>query len=304
WSDEETHEASEGTIAVVEEARRIAESAGLDLGTDFSPEDFEEVDQSNDFDCFIAGLEELGYGVATRVFDAQYFGVPQRRRRVFVVGCLGDWRRAAAVLFERESLRGDHPPRRSAGQAIAGTLTASALDGSSLCGGDGRDGLLISGTGPDPFFSETVGALCSNGRAAGSATGQDAEAGHLIAGTVTAKWAKGSGGPSGGPSGDECQNLVSCQDVAPPLTGNIHGDNPSREGLLVAFDSKASGRNGFAIGEVSPTLRAMGHKESHGNAGGQVAIAFDPPQITSPDNRSNPQPGDPCHTLAKGAQAP
>jgi DNA (cytosine-5)-methyltransferase 1 len=38
------------------------------------------------------------------VLDAQHFGVPQRRRRVFVVGHLGDWRRAASVLFERESL--------------------------------------------------------------------------------------------------------------------------------------------------------------------------------------------------------
>lgn len=43
----------------------------------------------------------------------------------------------------------------------------------------------------------------------------------------------------------------------------------------IAFDCKASGRNGFAIGEISPTLRAMGHKHTHQNAGGQVAVAFD-----------------------------
>jgi DNA (cytosine-5)-methyltransferase 1 len=50
------------------------------------------------------------YGVAWRILDAQYFGVAQRRRRVFVVGYLGDWRPAAAILFERNSLSG-HPPK-------------------------------------------------------------------------------------------------------------------------------------------------------------------------------------------------
>ena len=53
-----------------------------------------------DFGSILGAMVELGYGVAYRVLDAQYFGVPQRRRRVFVVGCSGDWRRAAAVLFE------------------------------------------------------------------------------------------------------------------------------------------------------------------------------------------------------------
>ena len=48
----------------------------------------------------------------SRVLDAQYFGVAQRRRRVFVVGYLGDWRPAAAVLFERHSLSGDITPSR------------------------------------------------------------------------------------------------------------------------------------------------------------------------------------------------
>ena len=65
-----------------------------------------------DFACFLQGLAEIGYGFAYRVLDAQHFGVPQRRRRVFVVGCLGDWRSAAKVLFEPESLCGDITPRR------------------------------------------------------------------------------------------------------------------------------------------------------------------------------------------------
>jgi DNA (cytosine-5)-methyltransferase 1 len=86
-----------------------------------------------DFGTFLSALAELGYGFAYRVLDAQYvrvdgFGraVPQRRRRVFVVGYLGDWRRAAAVLFDRESLSGNPAPRRQAGQEIAGAIGAGS----------------------------------------------------------------------------------------------------------------------------------------------------------------------------------
>ncbi len=68
------------------------------------------------------------YGVAYRVLDAQYFGVAQRRRRVFVVGYLGDLRVAAAVLFERHSLSGNPAPSREKGQGftynVAPCLTA------------------------------------------------------------------------------------------------------------------------------------------------------------------------------------
>jgi DNA (cytosine-5)-methyltransferase 1 len=72
-----------------------------------------------------------GMGSHIRVLDAQYFGVAQRRRRVFVVGYLGDWRRAAAVLFERESLSGHPAPSREAREEIAQcitTRTGSAYD--------------------------------------------------------------------------------------------------------------------------------------------------------------------------------
>jgi DNA (cytosine-5)-methyltransferase 1 len=69
-----------------------------------------------DFGSFLGALAQLGYGFAYRVLDAQYFGVAQRRRRVFVVGYLGDWRPPAAVLFERNSLRRDTAPSRASGQ--------------------------------------------------------------------------------------------------------------------------------------------------------------------------------------------
>jgi DNA (cytosine-5)-methyltransferase 1 len=84
-----------------------------------------------DFGTFLGGLGELGYGFAYRVLDAQYFGVAQRRRRVFVVGCLGDWRSAAAVLFERHSLSGNPAPRREKRQGFAsssGRGTQSGFD--------------------------------------------------------------------------------------------------------------------------------------------------------------------------------
>lgn len=81
-----------------------------------------------DFGSFLAMLGELGYGFSYRVLDAQYYGVPQRRRRVFVIGHIGSWQRAAAVLFEQHSLQGHPAPSREKRQEvteIAGTLTSN-----------------------------------------------------------------------------------------------------------------------------------------------------------------------------------
>ena len=72
-----------------------------------------------DFGSFLTALGELRYGFAYRVLDAQNFGVAQRRRRVFVVGCLGDWRSAAEVLFESESLCRDSTESRSKREATS-----------------------------------------------------------------------------------------------------------------------------------------------------------------------------------------
>jgi DNA (cytosine-5)-methyltransferase 1 len=93
------------------------------------------VNGGQDWATVLGDLAELGYGFAYRVLDAQFFGVPQRRRRVFIVGCAGDWRSAAEVLFERESLPWNPPPRREARQDIAGTLAA----GAHPSGFNGRD---------------------------------------------------------------------------------------------------------------------------------------------------------------------
>ena len=123
-----------------------------------------------DFGSFLGALGEIGYGFAYRVLDAQYFGVAQRRRRVFVVGYLGDWRRAAAVLFERESLRGNPAPSREKGKKPAPTVTA---------------GPPFSRTGNDrvecdAYVSQIVGPLTRASNAGGTVTHQDISAQHLV----------------------------------------------------------------------------------------------------------------------------
>jgi len=111
------------------------------------------INGGRDFGSIVGGMAQLGYGWAYRVLDAQYvrvdshaYAVPQRRRRVFVVGYLGDWRRSAAVLFERASLSGHPAPRREAGKAV-GSLTSTGV---GTCGGDDNQGQarhLIPSTG-------------------------------------------------------------------------------------------------------------------------------------------------------------
>jgi DNA (cytosine-5)-methyltransferase 1 len=94
-----------------------------------------------DFGTFLGALGELGYGFAYRVLDAQHFGVAQRRRRVFVVGYLGDWRVAAAVLFERESLQGNPKPSRKKREEVA-----TNAEGSVGESGSWWDGSQVAGT--------------------------------------------------------------------------------------------------------------------------------------------------------------
>jgi DNA (cytosine-5)-methyltransferase 1 len=83
-----------------------------------------------DFGSLLGALGELGYGFAYRVLDAQHFGVAQRRRRVFLVGYLGDWRPAAAVLFESESLCRDIAESRSTRQKVTREIKGSVVNNS------------------------------------------------------------------------------------------------------------------------------------------------------------------------------
>jgi DNA (cytosine-5)-methyltransferase 1 len=256
-----------------------------------------------DFGTFLSGLGQLGYGWAYRVLDAQYVrvdgfprAVPQRRRRVWVVGCLGDWAGAAAVLSERQSLLGDTPPRRQARQGSAPTI-----------GG------------------------CSNGggghqyRQHGNEDGLIATALPGVSGTVSSKWFKGSGGPAG----DEAYNLVAHTlrdagfDASEDGTGrgiplishalgaqhaHVSEDGTGRGVPLVPIDMRQASR-----GEKLTNNRAQGSGGAPGHGIGETgdpaftvsergqAIAFDTTQITSVANYSQPKPGDPCHPLASGA---
>ena len=154
--------------------------------------------KDNAFGCFLAGLvgadaplkppgrcrwSDAGLvsgpdrRVAWRILDAQFYGVPQRRRRVFVVGCP---RRTGAdpaeILFEPKSLRRHPAPSRKAREETAADAIPSVA--STLGGGSGTRGW--------PTDTERMTFL------------------PVVAGTVSSKWSKGSGGPAG----DEVQNMI------------------------------------------------------------------------------------------------
>ena len=118
-----------------------------------------------DFGSFLGGLVKLGFGFAYRVLDAQYFGVAQRRRRVFVVGYFGDWRPPAAVLFESESLSWHPAPRRNQ-RRDPETATAD---------GTGNSSEAIKHLVPD-----VCGTFADGKKQGGGRNGQDAYNGRLI----------------------------------------------------------------------------------------------------------------------------
>lgn len=128
-------------------------------------------------DAFGQLLEEvgkLGYqDIAWRVLDAQFFGVAQRRQRVFLVGHLGDGLRSAAVLFEPESMQGDYSPVRDKRKALAGA------DGRGDAAGCGAYAVKTR-TGKDTYVkvdgsvgTAGKGALISNDVAFTLATSSD-----------------------------------------------------------------------------------------------------------------------------------
>lgn len=88
--------------------------------------DGEDGREWSDFATLLMEFRNIGYQCCYRIFDSQYFGVPQRRRRIFVVGYLGDWRPPFAVLFEPEGLRRDITPSREAGKEAAGATENGA----------------------------------------------------------------------------------------------------------------------------------------------------------------------------------
>jgi DNA (cytosine-5)-methyltransferase 1 len=215
-------------------------------------------DGGRDFGAFLGLLGELGYGFAYRVLDAQHFGVPQRRRRVFVVGYLGDWRPAAAVLFEPESLRGDSAPSREAGKGVARPVASCAPGGCGYrCDADTADNLI---------------AACWTARDH-KGPDSDTKPGHLIASTLrppshAAAW-----------RGDGCDNLIAfsakdhggdCGETAPTLRAGVHHRSHANAGVMpaIAFQANA-GRDFTADEDRSPPLRSEGIGGTSG-----VAIAY------------------------------
>jgi len=110
--------------------------------------------KGRDFGAFIGGLVELGLGYAYRTLDAQYFGVPQRRKRVFVVACPGNWTRPASVLFDSKSLQRSPKKSKSKEKKVA-ALTANGV---GTCGADDNQAqaghLIAFHPRQDPISSE------------------------------------------------------------------------------------------------------------------------------------------------------
>ena len=207
-----------------------------------------------DFGALLGGLGELGYGFAYRVLDAQYcrtrrypWAVPQRRRRVFVVGYLGDWRRAAAVLFDGESLSGNPPPRREAGKNLA---VSPSLRAQSQC-----SHRLDS----EAYVPDVSPALKARDHKGPSSDGDGDGAPILpVAQGVSLRGREGGGTA-------ELTGSVSTALRA----SNGGGDKPH----VLAFDCKGTEVQCATDGS-HPTLRSMGHNNSHQNAGGHAAVAF------------------------------
>ncbi|MFU3335376.1 DNA cytosine methyltransferase [Pseudomonas aeruginosa] len=295
---------------------------------------------------------------AWRVLDAQYFGLAQRRRRVFVIASARAGFDPCEVLFEREGMRRDTPPRRGEGQDIAGHApfgtalqcgcghlfdlslgqwgcpncegdegpAVEVMTGVPAFGGENQSrslfqaGALTAHGVRNDFASETfcvaptvAGTLQANGKAAGSATQQDAESGLLVVhGTQDPDVVQDCAHTLGRNHGQENavfdpNQITSAANRSQPTPGLCH-TLPASSQPPIAFSCKDYGAD---AGEVAPTLRAMGHGDSHANAGGKVAIAYPLLEVGKRTGRSTSDPraglgvgaeNDPMFTLQASAQ--
>ena len=189
--------------------------------------------------------------IAWRVLDAQYFGVAQRRKRVFLVACGGDDLDPAEVLFERPGLRGDS----SAGRAPWQEAARAAGPGAAAAGEySGYAGLK------QPYGQVTTTFGFSGG------TGPVDVAACLMA---------------AGPKHDIRTETFMVQSVAGSIAHALdtanNGKGSSEDGTgkgvpIIAFTAQGNGAD--ATIDLTPTLRAGGHRNSHANAGVVPAIAF------------------------------
>lgn len=204
------------------------------------------IDKGRTFAEFLQAVEECGYGWAYRVLDAQYVrtheyprAVPQRRRRVFVVGYLGGAERAGAVLFESEGVCGNPPPSRSKGK-VAPTIPASGV-GPSRTGNERTEEEDVAfkpshyTRGKDGKPNDVTPPLAA-----------DTKQGDQEPVVFEARFARnGRGAPS---------------DVVPPLKAQSGDTGKGDAAPLVAFSSKDSGQDASAMAEVSPPINAGGNE--------------------------------------------
>ncbi|MFA7892946.1 DNA cytosine methyltransferase [Pseudomonas putida] len=265
-------------------------------------------DKGNAFGCFLGALvgesEELQppggkwkdagcvYGprrtVAWRVLDAQYFGLAQRRRRVFVVASARAGFDPLEVLFEREGVRRDTPPRRGQGQDVACTLDARTEGG----GFPGTDGATGGHVVAPPAWPRVFGGNNTSGpidvaparNACASASGRmdfESEA-FVVHGTQDPCTLNDQAFALGRNSGQENAVLAFAENSRSEIrleggdgqvvgTLSTGGGKPGQGLPCIAFSCKDHGAD---AGELAPTLRAMGHGSSHANAGGQVAVCI------------------------------
>lgn len=217
--------------------------------------------------------------IAWRVLDAQYFGVAQRRRRVFVVASARTDIDPAAILFEFDGLRRDTAPRREA-RKVAPTIPSRSTAGGGLGTDFDCDGGLIQ-----TFDRQSTGEYGTQPVASTVAARDYKSASDLVAQPIN------FGAQMSVPQVDIdlCQTLgaKNPQAVAHPIAWDEElnpsidiagtlvkgGQGGRHDGVAhpIAFSCKDNGRD--ATVELTPTLRSMAHSGSHQNGGGQLAVA-------------------------------
>ena len=183
----------------------------------------------------LSEMDALGYGLAWRVLDAQFFGVAQRRERVFLVGSLGTMR-CAEVLFERESLSWDHQSSRQKRQALAeeaqGCVGEADHDSGRLTPGETQSRRVYPTSGVYPTLS-TREKSGQNQESVFTQFGDD------IAGTLTARY-------DSSPCVDRGANVVVDErDVVAAL---------DFKPVAFLYNQGAKARS-LGISEISPTLK-------------------------------------------------
>jgi DNA (cytosine-5)-methyltransferase 1 len=211
---------------------------------------------------------------AWRVLDAQFFGLAQRRRRVFVLARAGagSWQAADALLPVIESMRWHPAPRREVGQKAAPCLAARTRGGGGLGTDAELDGALIAAYGGNNTAGPIDVATACN--AHGGPHGRldfasETFVAHALRGEGFDASEDGTGRgtplvPVAHAFDARQSDVLQYGDRTGPLDTDGHS-------VAVAFSCKDHGAD--AASDVAPTLRAMGHAGSHANGGGQMAVA-------------------------------